>query len=262
MERKLMYGLLAAAIIAVFLILVYINIFGKSSVSGNTTYINAPVPQPFISMLNVASNTSNAVGIGSAGNLPSSLNATPLVANGLPEVLYVGADYCPYCAVTRWGLIIALMRFGSFSKLHYMISNGSDVYPNTPTFTFYNSSYSSRYISFVPVETQQNNRQQLQQLTSQQQVVFSTYDINGGIPFIDFANRSVALGALVLPSIINGYSWNAIAGNLTNPSSAISQSIVGSADAYTTEICIITNFTPTDVCSQPYVSSILRNLKH
>ncbi len=34
---------------------------------------------------------------------------------GKPEVLFVGAEFCPFCAAERWPLIVALSRFGHFS---------------------------------------------------------------------------------------------------------------------------------------------------
>src|SRR5207249_3539085 len=33
---------------------------------------------------------------------------------GKVQVLFVGADYCPYCAAQRWSIIAALNRFGKF----------------------------------------------------------------------------------------------------------------------------------------------------
>ena len=53
----------------------------------------------------------------------------------LPEALFVGADFCPYCAATRWGIIVALSRFGTFNGLFNMLSSATDVAPSTPTFS-------------------------------------------------------------------------------------------------------------------------------
>ena len=85
-------------------------------------------------------------------------NGTPLTANGKPEMLYMGAEYCPYCAAERWAMIEALSRFGTFSGLstiHSASANGAgqaEPYPNTPTWTFHGSSYTSKYLTFTPVE--------------------------------------------------------------------------------------------------------------
>ena len=37
----------------------------------------------------------------------------PLTSNGKPEMLYIGAEYCPYCAAMRWSMAVALSRFGT-----------------------------------------------------------------------------------------------------------------------------------------------------
>ena len=42
----------------------------------------------------------------------------PLVRGAKPEVLFVGLESCRFCAVERWGLVVALSRFGTFSHLH------------------------------------------------------------------------------------------------------------------------------------------------
>jgi hypothetical protein len=86
---------------------------------------------------------------------------------GLLEVLALvpdprkrrGANYRPFCAAQRWAMIIALSRFGTFSGLTASHSSTSDVYPDTATFTFYGSSYASKYISFEAVEETENFRQ-------------------------------------------------------------------------------------------------------
>ena len=83
------------------------------------------------------------------------ISGTALTANGKPEVLYIGAEYCPYCAAERWAMIVALSRFGTFSGLatvHSAAANGAgeaEPYPNTPTWTFVNAKYTSQYLTFT-----------------------------------------------------------------------------------------------------------------
>ena len=57
----------------------------------------------------------DSVGIGTATALPTAVNGKVISVDGKPEVLYVGAEYCPFCAAERWPLMIALSRFGTFS---------------------------------------------------------------------------------------------------------------------------------------------------
>ena len=92
----------------------------------------------------------DAVGTGSANNLVKRVTANPLTGpNGHPEVFYMGAEYCPYCAAERWPMIIALSRFGTFTGLKTTSSSSTDIYPNTPTFTFHGATYTSQYVDLI-----------------------------------------------------------------------------------------------------------------
>ncbi len=262
MERK-MYVYLVVIIALILAALLYLNVFnsGAGSASSLLPYIGRPVTQQALSSLNVPNSVSNRLGAGAVGGLPEIVSASPLINGTKPEVLYIGAEYCPFCAVTRWGLIIALMRFGTFSNLRYMVSNTTNEaqLPGIPTFTFYNSTYSSSYVSFVSVETETNTEKPLQQMTTAQAAIFSKFNPTGGIPFIDFGNSSIENGAPISPQILLGRGWNGTLANLTVTNSSAAEAIVGSADVFTAQICRITNMTPASVCSQPYVNSILKS---
>lgn len=263
MDRKTMYTSLGVLVVILIAVVIYFSFFSGSRYL--VSYIGKPVPQSLVSQLNVSPSVSARIVAGAVSTMPILVHGSPLTNDSKPQVLYIGAEYCPYCAVTRWGMIIALSRFGTFSNLHYMISNTSDIFPGTPTFTFLNSSYSSPYITFTAVETESQTEQRLQTPTASQGAIFEKYNYppyvapayQGGIPFIDFGNYSIQSGAPVLPSVLVGYNWTQIAGNLTVTNSSFSQALVGSADVFTAQICRITNFTPTNVCSQPYVNTIL-----
>ena len=114
-------------------------------------------------------------------------------------MLYIGAEYCPYCAAERWAMVVALSRFGTLSGLgltHSAAEDGAgqaEPYPNTATWTFAHASYASKYLTFTPVETYTNVPDPatgfytpLQTLTAEQQALLTKYDsANGGaIPFI------------------------------------------------------------------------------
>ena len=81
-----------------------------------------------------------------------------LLVGGKPEVLFIGAEYCPYCAAERWALVMALSKFGTFSNVMGVISSSTDVNANTPTFSLYHSGYTSPYLSFVPVRDRDEDR--------------------------------------------------------------------------------------------------------
>ena len=259
MDKKLYIALaLVIVLIAVALIVTSSNSASQQSLA---PYINAQVPQSVVSKLLIPASVSNKIGIGSAQYYPKQISGYgSLASGGKPEILYIGANYCPYCAVTRWGMIIALLRFGNFTNLKYMASNGSDVFPNTPTFTFANATYTSPYITFVSVETTTRNRNvALQTPTPFENALFVKFNPQGGIPFIDFANQSLQLSAPILPSTLQGQTWNSTIANLTNSNTSVSQAVVGSGDMFTAQICMITNNTPQSVCAQQYVLNIEKN---
>jgi hypothetical protein len=187
--------------------------------------------------------------------------ATALTSSGKPEFLYVGAEYCPYCGAERWPMIIALSRFGTFSGLTTIHSSSTDAYANTPSWTFYGSKYTSEYISFVSVEETRNyrignaastsvNYVTLQTPTAAEQALATKYG-TGYIPFIDIGNAYVEVGNLnpYGPQVLQGKSWSAIAAALSNPSSAIAQGALGSANYLTAAMCKLTSNQPATACT-------------
>ncbi|MBO0715226.1 MAG: DUF929 family protein [Acidimicrobiales bacterium] len=192
----------------------------------------------------------------SHGNLPN-----VLTRNGLPVVVYEGGEFCPYCAAERWSLVVALSRFGTFANLHTTTSSSTDTFPNTRTFTFVGSRYTSRYLAFDPVELLDRNHNPLQQPTSEQQRLLTTYDVppytqvSGGIPFVSFANQSVITGPGFSPAVLQGLSWATIAGDLYNSKSPVSQAVLGSANYITAAVCQITHGQPGNVCNASFIAS-------
>lgn len=262
---------IAAGIIVVVLVAAFLLTGGSTSAYSN----NQPVSAAQLQQLEgIASNYSlaNRVGIGSTvpyggtPQYPTPVVAPKLTNNSKPEVLYIGAEYCPYCAVTRWGLILAMMRFGSFNNLTYMASTPNDRFPDTPTFSFRYASYSSNLLSFVSVETQDRSGSPLQQPTQFEGELFSAYDpetticpSGGCIPFIDFANSSVQVGAMVSPQLLAGDTQLQVIAALSNSSSQISQAVIGNANVFTAYICKsspgLSNATP---CRQGYVTAVMQ----
>jgi len=170
-------------------------------------------------------------------------------SDGKPLVFYFGAEYCPYCAAERWPLIIALSRFGTFTGLSTTTSSSTDVYPNTPTFTFHGATYTSSYITFQAVESTDRNGNALQNPSSAQQALVTKYDKADTIPFLDLGNKVVLLTPSYMPDLLAGKTWSDIATALTNPQSSESQAILGSANQLTAAICLLTSNQPSSVCT-------------
>jgi thiol-disulfide isomerase/thioredoxin len=203
----------------------------------------------------------DAVGTGSANNLIKRVSGSALTGpNGRPEVFYFGAEYCPYCAAERWPMIIALSRFGTFSGLKTTSSSSTDVYPNTPTFTFHGATYTSQYLDFVSVETTDRNQNPLESPTSAQQALVSQYDTAGSIPFVDFGNRYAFDGATYLPDVLGGMSWQAVADTLATPTSPQAKAILGSANLITAALCRLTADQPATVCSSTTIQAIEKTI--
>ncbi len=190
------------------------------------------------------------VGIGSStASALKPATGPALTSGGKPEMLYIGAEWCPYCAAERWAMAVALTRFGTFSPLRGIHSSSSDIYPNTATLTFYHSTYTSKYLVFTPVENQDVNHNLLQTPTSAQTALWAKYQPPGnGYPFIDIGNRWIA-ASTYSPAVLQGLTWSQIAADLHNPSSPVAQGANGSANLFTAAICRITGNQPGSVCN-------------
>ncbi len=192
----------------------------------------------------------------------ATVNGTSLTSNGKPEVLFIGGEYCPYCAAERWAMVNAFSRFGTFTGLKTAHSSGSDVYPNTPTFTFVGSKYTSKYITFTPVEEfGAESNITLQTPTAAQQTLATTYDPGGAIPFIDLGNKYAEVGNLLplSPSMMTGKTWAQVAAAMSNPTSSLGKALVGNANYLTAATCVLTNNLPASACT-PAIQKLEANL--
>ena len=203
----------------------------------------------------------DGIGQGTASQPIVKVSGTPATGpTGKPLVFYEGAEYCPYCAAERWPMIIALSRFGTFSGLATTSSSSTDVYPNTPTFTFLHASYTSQYIDFVSVETSDRNQNPLQTPTTAEQAMVDAYDRSNSIPFVDFGNRYAFSGSTFIPDILAGNSWQDVASALQSPSSPQAKAILGSANLLTAAICKLTGDQPAAVCSSATIQALEQKL--
>ncbi|HUZ55420.1 MAG TPA: DUF929 family protein, partial [Streptosporangiaceae bacterium] len=189
---------------------------------------------------------------------------TTLTSNGKPEVVYVGAEYCPFCAAERWALSVALSRFGTFSGLHLIHSSSTDTDPNTPTVSFYKATYTSKYVAFTTTEAQKVDKSPLQPVTALDKTLMTKYDTppyvpstqyDDSFPFVDFGNRYVIDGASYDPMLLANLTWQQIGADLANPKSTVGQAIDATANRITAAICTITNHQPGSVCTSTGVTS-------
>jgi thiol-disulfide isomerase/thioredoxin len=211
--------------------------------------------------------TLSTVGTGTATGLKAISGQPELTAGGKPVLLYVGGEYCPFCAAERWAIAAAVSRFGTLSGLHFIHSSPTDVYPSTPTLSFYKSRYTSKYLAFAPVEWFSEKTDPgtpfghayLQQPTPQQAALFTRY-AGGSVPFVDVGNRYLVPQAQYLPSALAHLSWAQVAAAMRDPASPAGKDIDGAANMITAAICKLTHGEPRNVCTSPAVAAAGRSL--
>jgi hypothetical protein len=260
--------LLAGAGILLVLVLLF---GGRLWLTSRSAPGNGPVPPEVMTAVStVPTSLFEQVGRGTAQSLPSPVRGDlKRGPNGQPLVTYIGAEYCPFCAAERWPLVIALSRFGEFSGLQVSHSASDDVYPNTPTFSFADATYTSPYLDFDSAELQSNVRSggsysTLQTPTPDQEQLLNQYDrppyvpgnSAGAIPFVDIANQYLISGASYDAGALRGQTPESIAQNLSNPSAPTTQAIIGSANVITAALCGATGDQPADVCGLPTIQAL------
>jgi hypothetical protein len=248
------------AVVAIIAVMVGYGVFNRAKTpdTPNATGTSAVIDD----VTSVPASTLDAVGAEGVSVVPTALppSTTAYTVDGKPAILYVGAEYCPYCAAERWALTIALSRFGSFDGLGLTTSSSTDIYPSTRTLSFHGSTFHSDLIAFDGVETATNELNAagtsyaaLDALTPRQQRLFQTYAASGSIPFLLIGNRYVQSGASLEPDVLQGKSWEEIAAALQDPTSDIAKEVLASANVITAAICELTGGEPANVCTSPGV---------
>jgi Domain of unknown function (DUF929) len=272
--RKRLYlagGSVLVVIAVVVGLIIAKNVGSGSATTGSATA--AQVSQVSHQLTTVPASTLDAVGAGTGVSplQPTQGNPATLTNGGKPEILYVGAEYCPYCAAERWAMVVALSRFGTFSNLKLIHSSGSDVYPNTPTLSFYKSSYTSKYVDFQPVEwysttpaATKGTYKTLQVPSTAQMSLFTKYDAPpyvqssneaGSFPFVDVGNKYLVIGAQYVPSNLANLTWAQVASDIRNASSPVAKEIDGTANSITAAICKVVPNAPAAVCNSSAVKA-------
>jgi hypothetical protein len=271
-RRFLLAGGAVVVVIAVVVALIVVKL-AQGSGSGSPAKIAAEPVTGVALPATVAKNVTtvpasalNAVGTGAVLSFTSKpltpITGAALTSAGKPQMLYIGAEFCPYCAAMRWSMAVALSRFGTLSPLHGIHSSGSDVYPNTATLTFYKSTYTSPYLTFTSVENQTRTHGNLQPVTAQEQALWTHYEPSGqlGYPFIDFGNKYALTGPIYSPAVLKGLTWAQISSDMQNPSSTVAQNVLGAANFVTAAICKMTGGKPGTVCTSSGVTAAAAHL--
>lgn len=258
-RRFLMAGGIVAAVLIVLGVLVGVGLQQKAT---NTSGPSVLAPAEVLAgVATIPTSVFDAVGNGGeavvAGATPK---VTPLKnVNGKPRILFVGAEWCPYCAAQRWVLAVTLSRFGTFANLGQTESSTTDVYPGTESLSFHGSTYVSQYLDFSPFEVQDNQGAPLDRMPAADQSIFRTYGT--GYPFVDIDGKYLS-GATIDPGVLHAVPANTSSPSLSradiikalkNPDSPIARAVDGSANVLSATICKLTQGQPAAVCNSPGV---------
>lgn len=252
-------------VLVIVVVLVVIKVTGTPTTS-TPSGATAPTPAPASvvkAVTSIPTSVYDAVGVKSSDAAltpPAVLHGQPTLASGgKPEVLFVGDEFCPYCAAERWALVAALSRFGTFGDTLYAAESGTnEAFPSTPTFTFDGTRYRSKYVSATLVENYGDQKNGagtgyavLEHLSPQVQRLLGKYDQRtpGLVPFVDVANDAVVTGGEYSPSILQQLNLDQIATGLSDPKDPATQAIVASANYLSAVICQADGQEPVRVCT-------------
>jgi hypothetical protein len=184
---------------------------------------------------------------------PQAISDPPLTAAGKPDLLYIGAEFCPVCATERWAMYLALSKFGSFSpepgQIHSALRDG-----DIPTITFYKTTFISPYFNFTPVETTTNQPEgdyyvTLQTPTPAEQRLWTTHT-GETFPWLDLGGTLELTTAQFDPALLEGQSFGGIVSQIGNNATTIGADIDASAHELVRSICTtLTHDKPLQVCS-------------
>lgn len=262
---------IVVVVVAVALIVVVKLNAGSTSVSTVTKPASAEL---IAKITKISTAVFSKVAQGSATKLPTTISSgEAYTVGGKPAILYVGAEYCPYCAAERWPVTIALSRFGSFTGLGATTSSATDAYPSTASLSYHGSTYTSDILSFTGLEQTSNQPEgnsytKLDTLTADQQAIVTKYDATpyvpansaGSIPFIYIGGKFVNVGSSYDVSLLQGKTQDEIANAIRDPSTSISKGVIGAANIITASICTLTSNAPANVCQVSAITAIQASL--
>jgi hypothetical protein len=182
--------------------------------------------------------------------------------SGKPEVLFVGAQYCSFCAAERWAIVKALGQFGSWSNVHRATQGGTSAgFKAVPTFDLTKASYQSKYVALVSKDYLDYNGNPLQTLNNREQALFQQYDPQGGTPMVLVADYKM-LGSGYSPGNIDGQSFSAVQSALQQGGSNNFVHVINAeANAITAILCHADGMQPSRVCGRPVIKQAAAKLK-
>jgi hypothetical protein len=225
-----------------------------------------PAPSSLIStMSSVPGSVYDTVGVSSPTNPVAPLEPVghgsgPLWTDGSggtarPVVFFYGAEFAPYPAAERWPLILALSRFGTFTRLGLMESSADTAFGSVASYTFWGVDYHSRLVSFRSVERYSALNPtgagflRLEHPTATEAAAVAASGA-GSTTFalVNVGNRYTLSGASYAPGVLTGLDQGQVADTLSQPTSPLTQAVVASANEITAAICAVDGERPGPAC--------------
>lgn len=257
--------------------------------SSDLAVINDGPQSYFVTAARMYLNKSLSIPVG----VPTS-PAPPLLVNGRPTVIYLGAISCAYCAENRWAMALALSRFGAFQYLFYGYSALGDGtvptlywapadYDTANQTVSFGNFYSSTYIDFVTMDyvswiygpyaigSLTYFQQQATALANPiyQNAVSDIIGLNNfqgtpysiwgrfSVPQADAKNFGTASANVTTVFPISSYTHAQILGMLAQPRTAFAWDEYAAADWYVALICASMQAPTPPVCSLPAISTMV-----
>lgn len=260
-------------VVALVVVVVFTGHHGIAGVGD----IGKPVPTNVMNNLtSVPASTFDAAGAKDAKTpLNVASTSTSAQTSSTPLLLYMGSEFCPFCAAERWVLVTALSRFGTWNNLTLTLSatTTSEAYPGTPTFSFLGSSFSSPYVNVETVEMQgrvvTNGQYPIVETpTTSQAVAIQKYDYPpyvatstaGAIPFVLLNNRYMWSGASYSPQLLQGKTWDSISKDVHDGKAGAGQAILENANMVSAAICNANGGKPANVCNSAGVKAAAQQM--
>ena len=268
-RRRHELALVAACVLSVAVVATSLSVvaLGTHDNSRPAPPTGAALAAYYRAAVSVPDSTLETVGLPADVAVPTEVtpSLSTVATNGV--VSYVGAEYCPYCALERWALLVALSKFGTFTTLDSeILSSSSDVYPHLASWSFVGAGYESPYFNFDATELFSTKKsahggyQRLATPSPAQSIALTRDDPQRELPFIDLGNRYVVLGSSASPAVLQGLSLGEIGGDLRSPANAVAQSIDGAANYLIAALCTLVRGATPSVCSSPVTRRAMRTL--
>jgi len=183
----------------------------------------------------------------------------PHLSGGHPLTLFLGGQFCPFCASMRWPLVKAMSRFGTFSGLGQINSQqGTDGFNSIGSYDLTKATFTSDYVTLRMVEVADVNGNPLQRPDAETTALLNQFDPQGSIPFV-FVGGSYVAQLPYSPALLQGKSFQQILDdvNSTNPGQ-IGQAVDAEADGITAIICKTDGAQPPSVCGQAGIQALTK----